>query len=133
MRRLSLIQRVLAAILLPLVLLVSAGPDGILFRCRYDHVARLEPCSPDELISDEADVGDSLLEDRCCEPSALLLIHDSTLNQSIVQPHALLPVLIAAVEPFVAPGLGDPPSTAVGRLRSDTGPPVLLQTRTLLI
>ena len=130
------IRQSCAAFLLPLVLLASAGPDWRVFRCRQDHVTRLSPCCPEEEVSDtgkgpEFQAFDP--DDGCCDAQNVTFVHASFVRHTAVD-SVDLPPIVATPAPVPVMAFGMPHArTNFGPAVVDTGPPVLLKTRSLLI
>ena len=108
--------------------------DWKLFRCRMDHVVRLEPCCPDDELAVESFVeGSGDAEDGCCDVS--LIRADQSPFAAAARdghiasaPHIVgLPAPVASArQPAVAAGWSPP-------VVVNTGPPVFLRVRALLI
>ncbi len=129
-------RQALAAALLPLLLLASAGPDWRVFRCRHDQVTRLSPCCADEQSDDDSDsVGLAAIDsdDGCCDAQSVKFVHVDFVRHGVSHSVDLPPIIGTPVPsiPLLASRVHPLESSPAAIV--DTGPPVLLKTRSLLI
>jgi len=123
-----MVRRLIAAALLPAILLLGFAPAYAVYRCTFDGVARRECCCPatERALQDSPAVS----ERCCCDVSAVQLAaaHAAPANASV---HAIAYAAVVTAPIVVRPLL----SVAVVRSEraSAIGPPPLQRKQTLLI
>ena len=129
----SLIRRLTAFGLLPLLLLTGALPGIDLFRCRHDGEVRLASCCADGEMegNDEASPADLAIDElACCEVTHV------EFTRAPVPPS--VPLVDVALPPMELAWTLDAPAVSLQTFEAalrgpdTTGPPIRLQTQTFL-
>lgn len=128
-------QRLAPLLLLPALLLTSMQLSTLLFRCRYDHVARTKCCCPKGMKAERTTFrpgAEFLSPAACCnvEKSEVSRIPSEAARSHLEAKLALPPVIVPLTFSAVLPAVILPPPVVSVRA---IGPPLLLQKRSLLI
>jgi hypothetical protein len=132
----QLFQRIVAALVVPLLLVVGTGSACAMFVCEYDSVAREACCCPKSQEAPDTGPVASVTKGCCCGPET---VHPSDANQARAQvdrfdPKKLHPALLVAVPHAMGAARTLVPTRSIPiDEHPRAGPPLILLKRSFLI